>query len=110
MYRRGWKFVPERVQEFKVEPAYWQWTPWCVQKSTFGGLTADEKKEKELHKKHQCTGRNFVKEFNDSVKEFNQRAERDFVKDFNESIKKLNESATWNHTVKHDPVQDMEVD
>ena len=58
---------------------------------------------------HQC--RNFVKEFNDSVKEFNQRAGRDFVKDFNESIKKLNEnSATWNHTVKHDPVQDMDVD
>ena len=84
MYRKGWKFVPERVPEFKVEPAHWEWVPWCVQKTTFGGLTADERKEKELHKKKQCTGRNFVKEFNDTV--------------------------VWNRTVKHDPVQDMEVD
>ena len=77
--------MPERVSEFKLEPAHWEWTPWCVQKSTFGGLTEDERKEKELHKKKkQCTGRNFVKEFNDF--------------------------AAWNRTVKHDPVQDMEVD
>ena len=97
----GWTFVPERVPVFKVEPAHWEWTPWCTQKSTFGGLTPDEKKEQELHKKHQCTGRNFVKELNDSVKEFNQRAGRDFVKAFN---------AHWNRSVEHDPVQDMEVD
>ena len=84
MQRKGWKFIPEKVAEFKLEPAHWEWTPWWAQKSTFGGLTADERKEKELHKKHQCTGRNFVKEFNDSV--------------------------TWNRTVKHDPVEDMEVD
>ena len=43
--------MPERVPEFKVEPAHWEWVPWCVQKSTFGGLTEDERKEKELHKK-----------------------------------------------------------
>ena len=102
--------MPERVPAFKVEPAHWEWIPWCVQKSTFGGLTADEKKEEELHKKHQCTGRNFVKEFNDSVKEFNQHARRDFVKEFNESIKKRNESASWNRPVEHDQVETMEVD
>ena len=56
MYRKGWKFVPERVPEFKVEPAHWEWVPWCVQKSTFGGLTEDERKEKELHKKNSAQG------------------------------------------------------
>ena len=84
-------FVPARVPEFKLEPAHWEWIPWCTQKSTFGGLTPDEKKEQELHKKHQCTGRDFVKESDDAVKEFEQRAH-------------------WNRAVKHDPVQDMEVD
>ena len=84
MNRKGWEFVPERVPEFKVEPAHWSWTPWCVKTSTFGGLTEDERKEQELHKKNQCTGRNFVKEA------------KDFV--------------AWNRTVKHDPVQNMEVD
>ena len=43
--------MPERVPAFKVEPTHWKWTPWCTQKSTFGGLTEDELKEKELHKK-----------------------------------------------------------
>ena len=101
--KRGWTFVPARVPEFKVEPAHWEWTPWCTQKSTFGGLTADERKERELHKKHQCTGRDFVKESDDAVKELNQRAAgRDFVKAFFNSH--------WNRTVEHDPVQDMEVD
>ena len=99
----GWTLVPARVPEFKVEPAHWEWTPWCTQKSTFGGLTADERKERELHKKHQCTGRDFVKESDDAVKELNQRAAgRDFIKAFF--------NAHWNRAVEHDPVQDMEVD
>ncbi len=80
----GWTFVPERVPTFKVEPAHWKWTPWCTQKSTFGGLTPDEKKEQELHKKHQCTGRDFIKE---SEQQWN-----------------------WNRPVENDSVEKMEVD
>ena len=101
----GWTFIPERVPAFKVEAAHWKWIPWCTQKSTFGGLTPDEKKEKELHKKYQCTGRNFAKESDQRCGLATTMANAG-----DEFIKKFKETASWNRPVEHDPVETMEVD
>ena len=54
------------LRENKLPPpqpsTIWVWRPWCVLPSTFGGATHEEARERQLHKEHKCSGRNFVKE------------------------------------------------
>ena len=58
---KGWIFTEaETITTF--QPGHWTWYPHCKMPSTFGGLTKEQKEEVELHKIHQCSGRNFVQE------------------------------------------------
>ena len=58
---KGWIFTEaETITTF--QPGHWTWYPHCKMPNTFGHLTKEQREEVELHKIHQCSGRNFVQE------------------------------------------------